>query len=129
MRKHITAIVRRWLSWTTMVAWAVLFILFRIEDHGGLTSSGARGVALLGAIVMLVMLGWLARSLPRHLWSPILRQREFRSLKIYLGAGLVVIGVLGALVFGAPINFWVLAGTLYMVMIVLWLAPKLDMDR
>lgn len=128
MRKHITATVRRWLGWTTIAAWVVLYILLKIEERGGLSSYQARGVALAGAAVMLVMVGWLARSLPRHLWSPIMRQRGFRSLKIYLGAGALVIGVLGALVFGAPINFWVLAGTLFMVMIVSWIAPRLDKD-
>ena len=95
-------------------------------DNADATSPAARVVAGLGCIVMLVMFGWLARSLPRNLWAPILRQREFRSLKIYLGLGVVVLGVLGAFALGAPVSFWVLLGTLLITVVVSWVAPRFD---
>jgi tetratricopeptide (TPR) repeat protein len=128
VRKSITATVRAWLSWTTIAAWAALWISVRIQEHADATSSGARFVAGLGCIVMLVMFGWLARSLPRNLWAPILRQREFRSLKIYLGLGVVVLGVLGAFALGAPVNFWVLQGAVLITVVVSWVAPRFDND-
>jgi hypothetical protein len=71
----------------------------------------------------------LARSLPRNLWRPILRERDFRSLKIYFGLGVLVLAVLGTLAFGAPVNFWVLAGALLITVVVSWVAPRLDTDR
>lgn len=128
VRKNITATVRAWLSWTTLAAWAALWLSVRIQEHADATSSGARFVAGLGCIVMLVMFGWLARSLPRNLWAPILRQREFRSLKIYLGLGVVVLGVLGPFALGAPVNFWVLLGALLITVVVSWVAPRFDND-
>jgi Flp pilus assembly protein TadD len=130
VRKSITATVRQWLSWTTIAAWAVLWLSVQIErNHPGEPSSAARVLTGLGCIVMLVMFGWLARSLPRNLWGPIVRQREFRSLKIYLGLGVVVLGVLGAFTVGALKNFWVLAGALLATVIVSWVAPRFDKDQ
>jgi tetratricopeptide (TPR) repeat protein len=128
-RKSITATVRMWLGWMTIVAWAALWLSVQIErNNTGETSSGARVIAGLGFIVLLVMFAWLARSLPRNLWAPVLSQREFRSLKIYLGLGVLVLGVLGALAVGAPVNFWVLAGALLITVVVSWVAPRFDKD-
>ena len=127
VRKNITGTVRHWLSLMTVAAWAALWLIVQVErDHEGPTSSGARVIAGIGFIAVLVMLGWLARSLPRNLWGPIVRQREFRSLKIYLGLGVVVLGVLGAFAVGALANFWVLAGALLVTVIVSWVAPRFD---
>lgn len=128
-RKAITATVRQWLSWTTIAAWAALWLSVQIErNHPGETSSAARVVTGLGCIVVLIMFGWLARSLPRNLWPSILRQREFRSLKIYLGLGVLVIAVLGAYALGAPISFWALFATLLITVVVSWVAPRFDND-
>jgi tetratricopeptide (TPR) repeat protein len=130
VRKSITATVRQWLAWMTIVAWGALWLSVQIErnNEGPTNTSGARVIAGLGFIVLLVMFAWLARSLPRNLWAPVLRQREFRSLKIYLGLGLLVLAVLGALAFGAPVNLWVLAGALLVTVIVSWVAPRFDKD-
>jgi tetratricopeptide (TPR) repeat protein len=126
VRKNITATVRAWLSWTTIAAWAALWLSVQIQGRAEGTSSGARFVAGLGCIVMVVMFGWLVRSLPRNLWAPILRQREFRSLKIYLALGVVVLGVLGTFALGVPVNFWVLFGTLLITVVVSWTATRFD---
>jgi Flp pilus assembly protein TadD len=128
VRKNITATVRVWLSWTTIAAWAALWISVRIQEHADAASPGARIVAGLGCIVMLVMFGWLARSLPRNLWAPVLRQREFRSLKIYLGLGVVVLGVLGVFALGVPVSYWVQLGALLLTVVVSWVAPRFDED-
>jgi tetratricopeptide (TPR) repeat protein len=130
VRRSITATVRQWLSWMTIVAWAALWLSVQIErnNDGPTNTSGARVIAGLGFIVLLVMLAWLVRSLPRNLWAPILRQREFRSLKIYLGLGVLVLAVLGALAVGAPVNLWVLAGALLITVVVSWVAPRFDED-
>jgi tetratricopeptide (TPR) repeat protein len=129
VRKSITATVRQWLSWTTVAAWAALWLSVQIErNHPGETSSAARVVTGLGCIVLLVMFGWLARSLPRNLWPSILRQREFRSLKIYLGVGVLVLVVLGAYALGAPISYWGLLATLVVTVVVSWVAPRFDKD-
>jgi len=130
VRKSITATVRQWLAWMTIVAWGALWLSVQIErnNDGPTNTSGARVIAGLGFIVLLVMFAWLARSLPRNLWWPIVRQREFRSLKIYLGLGVLVLAVLGALAFGAPVNLWVLAGALLVTVVVSWVAPRFDKD-
>jgi hypothetical protein len=75
------------------------------------------------------MFGWLARSLPRNLWALLLRQREFRSLKIYLALGVVVLVVLGLFTLGVPVNFWVLLGTLLITVVVSWTATRFDKGR
>jgi Flp pilus assembly protein TadD len=124
IRRNITATVRQWLSWTTIAAWAALWILLRFEEHG----DAPRIVAGLGAVVMLVMFGWLARSLPRPLWTPVLRHRDYRSLKIYLGLGLLVLVVMGAYAVGVPLNHTVLVGTLLATVAVSWLAPRFDQE-
>jgi hypothetical protein len=130
VRRNITATVRQWMSWTTVAAWAALWLIGQIErnNDGPTTTSGARVIAGLGFVVLVVMFGWLARSVPRNLWGPMLRQREFRSLKIYLGLGVVVLGVLGAFAVGALVNFWVLAGALLVTVVVSWIAPRFDKD-
>ena len=118
-----------WLSWTTIAAWAALYISVRIQrDNADAASPGARIVAGLGCIVMLVMFGWLVRSLPRNLWGPVLRQREFRSLKIYLALGVVVLGVLGVFTLGVPVNYWVQLGALLITVVVSWIATRFDKD-
>jgi tetratricopeptide (TPR) repeat protein len=130
VRRSITATVRQWLAWMTIVAWAALWLSVQIErnNDGPTNTSGARVIAGLAFIVLLVMFAWLARNLPRNLWAPILRQREFRSLKIYLGLGVLVLAVLGALAVGAPVNVWVLAGALLVTVVVSWVAPRFDKD-
>jgi tetratricopeptide (TPR) repeat protein len=130
IRRNITATVRQWMSWTTVAAWAALWLINQVErnNDGPTTTSGARVIAGLGFVVLVVMFGWLARSVPRNLWGPMLRQREFRSLKIYLGLGVVVLGVLGAFAAGALVNFWVLAGALLVTVVVSWVAPRFDKD-
>lgn len=130
VRKGITATVRQWLAWMTIVAWAALWLSVQIErgNDGPTNTSAARVISGIGLIALLVMFAWLARSLPRSLWGPIVRQREFRSLKIYLGLGVVVLGVLGTLAFGVPVNLWVLAGALLITVVVSWVAPRLDRD-
>jgi len=128
VRKNITAMVRRWLGWITIAAWAVLWLALKVEDNTDATDPSTRIVTGLGCVVLLLMFGWLARSLPRNLWGPLLRQREFRSLKIYLGVGVVVLGVLGAFTLGVPVNFWILAGTLLITVVVSWVAPRFDKD-
>jgi Flp pilus assembly protein TadD len=129
IRRNVTATVRQWLSWTIVAAWAALWLINQLErNNDGPTTQGARVIAGLGFFVLLVMFGWLARSLPRQLWGPILRQREFRSLKIYLGLGIVVLGVLGVVAVGAPVNIWVLLGTLLATVAVSWIAPRFDKD-
>jgi tetratricopeptide (TPR) repeat protein len=129
IRKHITATVRQWLSWTTIAAWAALWLSVQIDkDNTGAASPAARVVTGIGCVVLLVMFGWLARSLPRHLWAPVLRQREFRSLQIYLGVGILVVVVLGAVALGVPIGIWTLLGTLMITVAVSWLAPRFDND-
>ena len=125
VRTNITATVRAWLSWTTIPAWAALYLSVQIErDNAGAASPAARVVTGLGCIVLLVMFGWLVRSLPRNLWGPLLRQREFRSLKIYLALGVVVLVVLGLFTLGVPVNFWVLLGTLLITVVVSWTATR-----
>ena len=126
IRRNITATVRQWLSWTTIAAWAALYLLLRIQEHSDTAGPGARLIAGIGAVVMLVMFGWLARSLPRQLWRPVVSQREFRSLQIYLTLGALVFVVLGAFALGAPLNFWILAGTFWLTVIVSWVAPRFD---
>ena len=127
VRTNITATVRAWLSWTTIAAWAALYLSVQIErDNAGAASPAARVVTGLGCIVLLVMFGWLVRSLPRNLWGPLLRQREFRSLKIYLALGVVVLVVLGLFTMGVPVNFWVLLGTLLITVVVSWTATRFD---
>ena len=74
------------------------------------------------------MFGWLVRHLPRNLWAPVLRHREFRSVKVYLGVGVVVLGVLSAFALGAPLNIWVLVGTLLTTVVASWVAPRFDPD-
>jgi Flp pilus assembly protein TadD len=128
VRKHITATVRQWLSWTTIAAWAALWLSVQIEKDEVTTSPATRIVTGIGCVVLLVMFGWLARSLPRHLWAPVLRQREFRSLQIYLGVGVLVVVVLGAVALGVPIGIWTLLGTLMITVAVSWLAPRFDDD-
>jgi tetratricopeptide (TPR) repeat protein len=127
-RKNITATVRMWLGLSTLAAWAALWISLRIEEknEGATTTSGTRVVAGLGCIVLLVMFGWLARSMPRNLWAPLLRQRESRWLKIELGLGVLVMVVMGATALGAPISFWVLLGALGVTVVVSWVAPRFD---
>lgn len=127
-RKAITQVVRAWLTLATVVAWAALWLSVQIQSHTDAVSSAARVIAGLGSLIMLVMFGWLARSLPRHLWGSIVRQREFRSLQIYLGLGLVVMGVMGAFALGAPINIWILGGALLATVAVSWIAPRFDQD-
>src|SRR4051812_42876765 len=56
-------------------------------------------------------------ELPRNLWASVLRQREVRSPKIYLGAAVLVIVVLGACALGAPINYWVLTGAILITVV------------
>jgi hypothetical protein len=128
VRKYITATVRRWLGWITFAAWIVLWQLVRIQEDADADANSKRSAALFGCLVMLGMFGWLVWSLPRNLWGPLLRQREFRSLKIYLGLGVVVLGVLGAFALGAPVNFWVPLGTLLTTLVVYWVAPRFDRD-
>jgi len=128
-RKAITATVRQWMSWVTIAAWAALWLTVQIErNHPNEPSGAARVVTGLGCIVVLVMFARLARSLPRNLWGTMLRQREFRSLKIYLGLAVVVLCVLGAFTVGVLTNFWVLAGALLVTVIVSWVAPRVDKD-
>ena len=128
-RRSITATVRQWLARMTIVAWAALWLSVQIErDNHGPNRSPARVIAGIGFIVLLMMFAWLVRGLPRTVWASILRQREFRSLKIYLGLGVLVLSVLGALAFGAPVNFWVLAGALLTTVVVSWVAPRMDKD-
>jgi tetratricopeptide (TPR) repeat protein len=129
VRRSITATVRQWLSWTTIAAWAALWLTVQIErNHPGHPSPAARVVTGLGCVVMLVMFGRLAYSLPRSLWGPIVRQRKFRSLKIYLALGVVVLSVMGAFTVGLLPNFWILAGALLVTVIVSWVAPRFDDD-
>jgi tetratricopeptide (TPR) repeat protein len=129
VRQNITATVRAWLGWTTVAAWAALWLSVQIQKDEDSSSPAARVVTGLGCVVMLVMFGWLARSLPRQLWASVLRQREFRSLQIYVGLGVVVICVLGAFALGAPVSIWVLLATLLLTVAVSWLAPQFDKDR
>jgi tetratricopeptide (TPR) repeat protein len=126
VRRHITATVRQWLSWTTIAAWAALWLSVQLEKDEDTTNPATRIVTGIGCVVMFVMFGWLARSLPRHLWAPILRQRECRSLQIYLGVGVLVLVVLGAFALGAPIGIWTLLGTLMITVAVSWVAPRFD---
>ena len=113
VRTNITATVRAWLSWTTIAAWAALYLSVQIErDNAGAASPAARVVTGLGCIVLLVMFGWLVRSLPHNLWGPLLRQREFV--------------VLGLFTLGVPVNFWVLLGTLLITVVVSWTATRFD---
>lgn len=126
VRRNITATVRRWLGWMTFGAWITFAQLVRIQEDADANSK--RSVALFGCLVMVGTFGWLVWSLPRNLWGPLLRQRGFRSLKIYLGLGVVVLGVLGAFTLGAPVNFWVLVGTLLITFVVYWVAPRFDRD-
>jgi tetratricopeptide (TPR) repeat protein len=129
VRKSITATVRMWLGLTTVAAWAALWLSVQLErGHPGNASSAARVVTGLGCVVLLVMFGWLVRSLPRNLWAPILRQREFRSLKIYLGVGVLVLVVMGAYALGAPISYWGLLAALLITVVVSWVAPRFDKD-
>jgi len=129
VRKFITMTVRKWFSWMTVAAWAALWISARIEQgNAGATRPAARVVAGIGCIALLVMLAWVARSLPRNLWASVLRQREFRSLKLYLGTAVLVIVVLGACALGAPINYWVLTGAVLITVVVSWIAPRFDKD-
>lgn len=128
VRVHITATVRQWLSWTTIAAWAALWLSVQIERDEDTTNPATRVVTGIGCVVLLVMFGWLARSLPRHLWAPVLRQREFRSLQIYLGVGVLVLVVLGAFTLGVPIGYLTLLGTLMITIAVSWLAPRFDDD-
>ena len=124
VRRNITATVRQWLSWTTIAAWAALWILLRFDEH----ADAARIVAAIGAVVLVVMFGWLARHLPRPLWGPLLRQRDYRSLKIYLALGILVLVVMGVYALGVPLNHMVLAGTLLLTVVVSWLAPRFDQE-
>lgn len=129
-RKNITATVRMWLGLSTIAAWLALWISLKIEEknHGATTTSGTRVVAGIGCIVLLAMFVWLARSMPRNLWAPLLRRRGSRWLKIELGMGVVVMGLLGAVALGAPVNFWVLLGVLAILGLVSWLSPRFDKD-
>jgi tetratricopeptide (TPR) repeat protein len=127
-RKGITATVRMWLSVATLVAWVALWLAVQIQRNDDAVSSGARVIAGLGALIMLVMFGWLVRSMPRQLWASVLRQREYRSLQIYLGLGVVVMCVMGAFAVGAPVNIWILGGALLITVVVSWVAPRFDKD-
>jgi tetratricopeptide (TPR) repeat protein len=128
LRRNITATVRQWLSWTTVAAWAALWFSVQLHKDGEPASPAARVITGIGCVVLVVMFGWLARSLPRHLWGPVVRQREFRSLQIYLGLGVLVLGVLGTFTLGVPISGYVLLGTLLITIAVSWLAPRFDKD-
>lgn len=126
IRSNITATVRMWLGCTILAAWVALYLLVRIQEHADRASLGARIVAGVGVVVVVAMFGWLIRHLPRNLWAPVLRQPEFRSLKIYLGVSILVLGVLGAFALGAPLNIWVLVATLLTTVIASWVAPRFD---
>lgn len=127
VRANIAATIRAWLCWTTLAAWLALWILFRVERTGA-TERVGRVVAGVGCVVLLVMFGRLARSLPRHLWPVVLRQPGYRSPRIYLGLCVSVVGVLGAFALGAPVNQLVLAVTLLLAVVVSWVAPRLDKE-
>jgi tetratricopeptide (TPR) repeat protein len=127
-RKGITATVRMWLNVATLVAWVALWLAVQIQRNDDSVSSGARVVAGVGAIIMLVMFGWLVRSLPPNLWGPVLRQPESRSLQIYLGLAVVVMCVMGAFALGAPVNIWILGGALLLTVVASWIAPRFDKD-
>jgi tetratricopeptide (TPR) repeat protein len=127
-RKNITATVRAWLNGTILVAWIALYLAVQLQRHHDAADSAARVVAGVGAIVMLAMFGWLARSLPPRHWSSVLRHPEYRSLQIYLGLGVVVMCVMGAFALGGPVNIWVLGGALLLTIIVSWVAPRFDKD-
>jgi Flp pilus assembly protein TadD len=127
-RKNITATVRYWLRLTTAAAWAALWLSVQIErnNEGPNTTQGTRVVAGIGFVVLVILFGWLVRSMPRRLWGPVLRQRESRSLKVYLGLGAAVIALLGFAAVGPPVSVWVLGGALFATLAVSWLAPQLD---
>ena len=125
-RDNITTTVQKWLSWTVLLAWLALQVSFRVERAAGGASPAPRFAAGFGAAAMLVVCGWLARSLPRQSWRSMLlgRQREFLPLKIYIVLCVCVIGVLGAFALGAPIGDGVLLAVLVITVIVSWVAPR-----
>jgi Flp pilus assembly protein TadD len=113
-RDNITKIVRAWLVIMGAIAFLALWISTRVAEHNESVTRtpAARVIAGIGCIVFLILLGWLARALPRSLWRPVLLHRKYRSLKIELAVGLVVAVMSGAVAVGVPINYWVLICTL-----------------
>jgi hypothetical protein len=47
---------------------------------------------------------------------------------IYLGLGVVVLGVLGVFALGVPVSYWVQLGVLLLTVVVSWVAPRFDED-
>ena len=113
-RQNITSTVHKWLSWTTLLAWAALNISVRMQHEGEATTPGPRIVAGCAAVVLLGLFVWLARSLPWTTWRSLLinRQRKFLALKLYIGLSVFVLAVLGAFALGAPIGYWYMLGAL-----------------
>jgi Flp pilus assembly protein TadD len=113
-RDTITKIVRAWLVCMLAIAFFALWLSTKVAEHNESVTRtpAARVIAGIGCIIFLILLGWLARALPRSLWRPVLLHREYRSLKIELAVGLVVAVMSGAVAVGVPINYWVLICTL-----------------
>jgi len=127
-RQNITATVHKWLSWTTILAWAALNISVRMQHEGEPPTAGPRIVAGCAAVLLLGLFAWLARSLPWTTWRSMLinRQRKFLPLKLYVGLGVFVVVVLGAFALGAPIGYWYMLSALLITVVVSWVAPWIE---
>lgn len=125
-RRNIISTVRKWLAWMGVASWGTLYILYRVQERDGVASPAARIVAVMGCLALLVMFGWLARSLPRNIWESILRDYEFWPLKVDLALGVLVLVVFGALALGAPISSWVLLSVLLITFVVTWIVQRFD---
>lgn len=123
VRRNITETVFVWLRGMSIMAWSVLYLCMRIDEH---SAAAARIIAASGGVVMLVLLVWLLRSLPRQTWRSVLRgQRKSTMLALYFVWCFVVIGIFGAMALGVPVGSDVLLVVLFVTMVVGWVGTRI----
>jgi tetratricopeptide (TPR) repeat protein len=132
IRAAITETIRVWLSWVTIGAWVAMQVALRTEqfDDAAGPSTVARLAAGAGAVILLGVCGWVARSLPLRTWRTLMGAgRELRTLKIYIGLCALVVVTLSLFALGGPVSVGLLMVVTVVTVAGTWIAPAIDRAR
>lgn len=97
-RRNVGVVLRKVLRWATWVALVVAFASAAVvaQHDEGTSSATPRVVAGVGTAVLLAILVWLLRAVPRRTWTSVLETRKPLRLRLIVVGCAVVVGLLAA---------------------------------